>query len=170
MALMALLMYGLYRRRHAAGCADADHCLVLLLDPFDRQSALAPIAPFFVAERWQPALGADLADALEVFRQHILLDLDLSPGGQMLERASTANAEMRTTRLDAIRRGLDDLQCLRFVEMPRAGGLLHADRFTRQRAGDEHGLAGIRMTFGPTRDAAAIQAEIDDGNGLGGLV
>ena len=54
--------------------------------------------------------------------------------------------------------------------MPRARGLLHADRLARQGTGDEDGLARLRMAFGPTRDATPVMDEVDDGNGLGGLV
>ena len=48
--------------------------------------------------------------------------------------------------------------------------MLHAHRLARQGAGHEHGLAGMRMAFGPARHAATVVAEVDDRNGLRGLV
>ena len=84
--------------------AEADHHLVLLGHPLDRQASLAAIAPRFAREWFEPARRCHLADALEVFGQHILLGRDLRRGRQVLHAASAAGAEMRAAWLDALRR------------------------------------------------------------------
>ena len=84
--------------------AKTDQGLALLVDPLDRQPALAAVAPGLVGQRRQPFAWRDLADALEVLGENALLGLDLPRRRQMLERAATALAEMRAVRIDTIGR------------------------------------------------------------------
>src|SRR5690606_6575248 len=98
------------------------------------------------------------------------LGVDLLRRLQVLQRAAAAHAEVRATRLDAVRRGPQHLQRLRLVEAAAARSLLHAHAFARQRAGDEHGLARVGGAFGAAGDAAAVVAEVEDLELEGGLV
>ena len=152
------------------GFAEAHQRLVLLFHPPHRQAALAPIAPGLPTQRRQHRGRRHVADALQVVQQHLLLGFDLPVFGQMLQHAAGADAEMRAARRHAVRRCGEHFQRLRLVEVLGARGLLHGDGFTRQRTGNEHGLAGLRVALRPAGDATPIVGEMEDVEGLGGLV
>ena len=83
----------------------------------------------------------DLADALEILGEHALLRGDLCSRRQVLERAAPADAEVRTTRLDALGRSRQQGLDARFVEAAMTRPDAHDGAFAGQCARDEHGLA-----------------------------
>ena len=81
--------------------AETDQGLALLVHVLHRQPPATPVTPGLTDQRLEPASRRDLADALEVLREHALLGGDLRGRRQMLQRASAAGTEMRAARLDA---------------------------------------------------------------------
>ena len=136
--------------------AESDQHLVLLGDPFHRQAALAAISPRVTGQGFEPALRLDLADALEILRQHMLFGGDLRLGRKMLQAAAAAGAEMRTARFDPLRRADDDLFRLRLVVVAVALHAAETHAFARQGAADENGLAF------DAGNAAAVVGKVGD--------
>jgi hypothetical protein len=99
-------------------------------------------------------LRFDLADSFEVLHKHAPLGGDLRFRTEMLQHASAAHAEVRTTRNDAVRRRGQYFFHDGFVVAPMLVGEFKLDALARQCADDEDRLA---IDVG---DAAAIVLEI----------
>src|SRR6185312_14137808 len=136
--------------------AETHQHAALLRHVAHRQPALAPVTPRLGSERRQPRLRRDLADALEILRQHALLDGDLRRRVEMLQRTAAALRKMPAQRLDPVRRSDDHLDHVGFVEMAMALAQLRDHRLAEQGAADED-----RLAVNPGH-AAAIVAEVGD--------
>ncbi len=133
-----------------------DQHLVLLGDPLDRQAALAAIAPGLVGQRIEPALGRDLADALEVLGQHALLRRDLR--GRLAGAAGCSRCRCRSGR-NAARRDRASASAAPRPSLRRNWRLRLVSGCARARPAarrDEHGLAV------DARDAAAVVGQVGD--------
>ncbi len=100
--------------------------------------------------------GLHPADSLEIVEQLPLLRLKLRRPRQMLQGASAAHPEVRAARHDAVRRGDDDIDQTRLVQVATPLDHAQANALARQGALDEHGLAA------DARDAAAVVRQVDD--------
>src|SRR5690606_4411659 len=150
--------------------AEADQGLALLLHPPDREAALAAVAPGGVDQWFEHAARLHMADPLEVLQQDPLLGVDLLRFVEVLQGTAAAGAEVGAARVHPVGRGLQHFEHAGLVEAALATGLLHAHALARERAGDEHRLAGVRVAVRPAGDAAAVVAQIGDVEFEGGLV
>src|SRR5690606_24733121 len=89
---------------------------------------------------------------------------------EVLQGTAAAGAEVGAARVHPVGRGLQHFEHAGLVEAALAAGLLHAHALARERAGDEHRLAGVRVAVRPAGDAAAVVAQIGDVEFEGGLV
>ena len=120
--------------------AKPDQHLAAFEDVFDAEPRAAPIRPGRPLQGRQPLARLDPPDAREIVHQFARFGGDLRLGRQMLQRASAADAEVRTARRDAISRRLEHLEQLRLVVRAMPPRALIADFFAGQRARDERGL------------------------------
>ena len=97
-----------------------------------------------------------MTEPRQVLQQHVLLGRDLLVLVEVLQHATGADAEVRATRHDPVRRRLEHFDRLALVEVAIPAGLLYADQFTRQGARDEHGFP-VQAT-----DAAAVMQQVGD--------
>ncbi len=136
--------------------AETDHRAAFLLHEANRETSLSPITPGRVDQWLQHGLRLDVAQPGQVLQQHVLLGGDLLVLVEMLQHASGADAEVRAARRNPVRRRLEHLKGLAFVEMPIATGLLYPNQFAGQGARDEHGLA-VQAT-----DATTVVQQVGD--------
>lgn len=159
---------GRYRRQHGIalfelghetriGLPEADQCRVFFLDETNRKPAFAPIMPRLGTQCRQHPLRPDMADALQVVQQGVLLDFNLPVGIQMLQNAARADSEVPALRNNAVCRRFEHLDNLGFIVMPIAAGLQRAHPFTGQCPGNENGFT-IQ-----TADAASVMGQAVDG-------
>jgi len=109
------------------------------------------------------ALQFEPGDAPQILAKNVFLDFELMFVACVLIVASAAAAEMRTRRLDAVRRRLHD------GFGPRAGeaGFFFRDKgfdlFSGENKGDEHGLAASAVFAGRFgRKASQSVAAVDE--------
>ena len=100
----------------AVSFAKTDQHFFFLMHVAARQSGLAAVAPARPCQRLPQGLGLDLADALQVLHQCVLLGIDLHGRLQVLQGATTTLAKMRATRRHAMWRRLQYFQGLPFVK------------------------------------------------------
>src|SRR5262249_50050969 len=160
------------RRQHLAvselrdvGCgalAEADHHGVLLAHELGAESGTAAVSPGGPGEWRQPALRRDARHAREYITQLRLLGGELLLRLEMLQGATTANAEVRAARHDARGRGLEHFEQLAVVVLAVAPRAPEANELTGQRPGDEGGLATVNNALslvGETCHAAQLVAQ-----------
>ncbi len=124
-----------------AALAKTDQGPPLLDDMPHPETGLAAITPVPGGERWEPALGTDLANAAEDVLQARLFDADLRLGILMLQAATAADGEMGALGLDPFGRGAQHRLDHGLVESPLHAGVAKAHALARQGAIHEDGLA-----------------------------
>jgi len=109
------------------------------------------------------ALQLELGDAPQVLAQDFFLDLELVLVGGVLVLASAAMAEVRTRRLDAVRRGLYYFAGLGSGKARLLFGERGFDLFCGEGEGNEHGFAAsaVFTSWRSGRKASEAVAAVD---------
>ena len=135
---------------------EAHHHPALARDVLDTEACAATVAPHRTGQRLERASGFDVAEARQVLEQLRLLVGELGRRIEVLQRTAAAGAVVRARGRHALgarhEHGLEHA----LVEVAMTTDAPQHDALTRQRAGDEHGLAV------DPRDSVGLVGEIDD--------